>query len=204
MILPDHPVFAAFAASVRRAVAPLVPAPEVLARIAGLAELRRLDKGEHLLLAGDVAGHIYFIAAGLLRYYHLDPASGSERTGQFFDAGQVVTDAESYLMDTPSRQSIEALEPSDVLCLPRRAILAAYDADHAIERYGRLMVEEALTGTQRRATRLLTLSPEELYRVFVTTRPEVARRVPQYLIASYLGITPEALSRIRGRAVRRG
>ena len=81
--------------------------------------------------------------------------------------------------------------------------MAAYDADHAVERFGRIMVEGALMGSQRRTAGLLSLSPDERYRRFVATRPEVARRVPQYLIASYLGITPEALSRIRGRLARR-
>ena len=76
---------------------------------------------------------------------------------------------------------------------------AGYGADHAIERFGRLMLEEALIGSQRRASRLLTLQPEDRYRRFVETRPEVVRRVPQYLIASYLGLTPESLSRIRRR-----
>jgi CRP-like cAMP-binding protein len=150
-----------------------------------------------------VAGHLFFVARGLLRYYYLDPESGQERTGQFFDEGRVFTDAASFLGRQPATQSIEALEPSEVLGLPRAAVYAAYERDHAVERFGRVMVEEALVGSQRRAANLLTLSPEERYRAFVQGRPEVARRVPQYLVASYLGITPEALSRIRGRLARR-
>lgn len=199
----DHPVFAEFSATLRRAASPLEPAPEALDALAATCDLRALTKGEHLLRMGDVAGHLFFVASGLLRYYHLDPATGTERTGQFFDQGQVVTDVESFLSGRPAKTSFQAIAPSQVLRLPRGAVLAAYDADHAIERYGRLMVQDALAGSQRRAERLLTLSPEEMYRTFVATRPEVARRVPQYLIASYLGITPEALSRIRGRSVRK-
>lgn len=203
MSVADNPAFQTFARSLVAAVAPLVPAPDALAALAGAGVVRRLGKGDHLLRVGEVAGEVFFVSTGLLRYYYLDPETGTERTGQFFDEGRVMTDAESYLTQTPARQSIEALEASEVLCLPRGALLRAYAADHAIERYGRLMVEEALTGSQRRAARLLTLGPEELYRAFVAARPEVARRVPQYLIASYLGITPEGLSRIRGRVARR-
>jgi len=121
----------------------------------------------------------------------------------FFDEGLVFTDAAAFLEQRPATQSFEALETCEVLCVPRAALYAAYDSDHAIERFGRLMLEAALTGSQRRAGSLLTLNPEQLYRRFVETRPEVARRVPQYLIASYLGITPEALSRIRGRIAKR-
>jgi CRP-like cAMP-binding protein len=197
------PIFAEFATALRWAVAPLQPAPGALDALAAASDLRALKKGEHLLRMGDVAGHLFFVGNGLLRYYHLDPATGTERTGQFFDHGQVVTDVESFLSGRPAKTSFQAIAPSQVLRLPRVAVLAAYDADHAIERYGRLMVQDALAGSQRRAERLLTLSPEEMYRTFVATRPEVARRVPQYLIASYLGITPEALSRIRGRAAGR-
>ena len=79
------------------------------------------------------------------------------------------------------------------------ALNAAYDADHALERFGRRLVEEAMSGSQRRTASFLQLSPEERYTRFVATRPEIFRRVPQFLTASYLGITPEALSRIRGR-----
>lgn len=198
-----RPGFRDFAAAVSRATPPLVPHAAVLADLDHAAVLRRLDRGDHLLRAGETADELYFIVTGLVRYYYLDPASGEDRTGQFFDAGLVITDAAAFLDQSPATQSFEVLEPSEVLCLPRAALYAAYDRDHAIERFGRRMLEAALTGSQRRAGALLTLTPEQLYRRFVETRPEVARRVPQYLIASYLGITPEALSRIRGRIAKR-
>lgn len=195
-----HPALAAFLVQIERAVAPL---PVAVGPWADAAEVRVHDKGADLLRAGDVAGHLYFVHKGLLRYYFVDPDSGDERTGQFFDEGSVYTDVASFIARVPATQSVQALERSEILRLPRSAIYAAYDADRAFERFGRLMLEEALVGSQRRATNLLTLTPEERYRWFVAARPEVARRVPQYLIASYLGVTPEALSRIRGRAARK-
>jgi CRP-like cAMP-binding protein len=200
---PDHPAFRDFAASVARAAAPLVPTPPVLERLAQASELRVTASNGHFLRIGEMADHILFVVRGLLRFYYLDGETGMERTGQFFDEGRIMTDVESYYARVPARLAIQALEKSEVLALPRTAIHAAFDADHAVERYGRLMVEEALAGAQLRAARLLMLSPDELYRTFVATRPEVARRVPQYLIASYLGITPEALSRIRARLAHR-
>ena len=197
------PAFAAFSDLIIRSVAPLTPSELTLNDIADACELRVLAKGDHLLRVGDIAEHIYFMSAGLVRYYFLDGDIGEERTGQFFDKDQVFTDASSFLSQAPASQSMQALEPSEVICLSRRALYAAYAADHAMERFGRLMVEAALVGSQRRSTSLLTLAPDERYRTFVNARPEVARRVPQYLIASYLGITPESLSRIRGRLVKK-
>ncbi len=190
---------AAFAALLRGAVAPLVPGAAAMARLEAGLRHRLPGKGDHLLRAPDVARELFFVHRGLLRYYFQDPEDGTERTGQFFDAGLVVTDAESFLAQAPAEQSFEALEPSSVIALPRAVLEEGYGADHAIERFGRLMLEQALIGSQRRAGRLLTLQPEERYRTFVRTRPEVAARVPQYLIASYLGLTPESLSRIRRR-----
>lgn len=194
---------AAFAALLRAAVAPLAPAAAAMARLEAGLRHRAADKGDHLLRAPDVARDVFFVHRGLMRYYFQDPEDGTERTGQFFDAGLVVTDAESFLTGAPATQSFEALEPSSVVLLPRAVIEEGYAEDHAIERFGRLMLQQALIGSQRRAGRLLTLQPEERYRTFVRTRPEVARRVPQYLIASYLGLTPESLSRIRRRIVAR-
>ena len=191
---------AAFAALLRAAVAPLVPGEAAMARLEAGLRHRTPGKGDHLLRAPDVARDLFFVHRGLLRYYIQDlEESGAERTGQFFDAGLVVTDAESFLTQSPAEQSFQALEPSSVVLLPRNVLEEGYARDHAIERFGRLMLEQALIGSQRRAGRLLTLQPEERYRTFIQTRPEVARRVPQYLIASYLGLTPESLSRIRRR-----
>lgn len=190
----------AFSHRFKSAVAPLAPCAAEMERLLRGARHRVLSKGEHILRAGTVADEVFFVHHGLLRYYFNDPtAGGQERTGQFFDEGIVVTDAESFLARVPAKQNFEALETSSIVVLPRTVLNAGYDADHAIERFGRLMLEQALIGSQRRASRLLTLQPEDRYRRFVETRPEVARRVPQYLIASYLGLTPESLSRIRRR-----
>ncbi len=194
---------AAFSERLRKAADPLVPADRPMARLLQQVRHRSLQKGEHALRAGTIANDVFFVHRGLLRYYFNDPGEGgAERTGQFFDEGIVVTDAESFLSKTPGEQNFEALEPTSIVIIPRAALYDGYDNDHAIERFGRLMLEQGLIGSQRRASRLLTQQPEDRYRTFVQSRPEVARRVPQYLIASYLGLTPESLSRIRRRIAR--
>jgi CRP-like cAMP-binding protein len=200
---PSRPAFQAFLRTVGAAVSPLCLNDRVMEDLASSSDVLAFAKGDQLLRQGAVATHLFFVAKGLLRYFFVDDATGNERTGQFFDEGRVFTDAASFLTQTPATQFIEALEPGEVLRIPRAALYHAYDADHAMERFERLVLENALIGSQRRAANLLRLTPDQLYRTFVNTRPEVARRVPQYLVASYLGITPEGLSRIRGRRVKR-
>lgn len=191
-----------FADLVAHFAAPLEPGPDALARLIEAGRLISVPKGVAVLKAGDVAQSLFFIQTGLLRYYYIDAETGDDRTGQFFDEGAVVTDAASFLTGAPATQTVEAVEASTIFTIPRPALLRAYDEDHAIERFGRKMVEGGFLGSQRRAANLLNMSPDERYRHFMETRPGIARRVPQYLLASFLGITPESLSRIRGRMAR--
>lgn len=191
-----------FADLIARFATPLLPGPEALARLIAAGRVVKVPKGLAILKAGDVAEYLFFIETGLLRYYYIDAETGDDRTGQFFDEGAVVTDAASFLTGAPATQTVEAVEASIIFTIPRVALLRAYDEDHAIERFGRKMVEGGFLGSQRRAANLLNLSPDERYRHFVENRSSIARRVPQYLLASFLGITPESLSRIRGRMAR--
>jgi CRP-like cAMP-binding protein len=185
-----------------KAALPLMPQQAALDRLLTASKAVTVAKGTVILRAGDVADQLIFIDDGLLRYYYADPATGDERTGQFFDAGSVFSDVASILTGAPATQTIESIEASTLVLVPKTALLRAYDEDHAIERFGRKMVEGGFIGSQRRAANLLNLSPDERYRHFVENRPGIARRVPQYLLASFLGITPESLSRIRGRLAR--
>jgi CRP-like cAMP-binding protein len=186
-----------FVAELARLAAPLPPDPDVLRRLTAAMKVRSLPKGQHLARQGEPSQALFFVRSGLIRYYYL--ADGVEHTGQFFDEGTVIADVHALLTGGPGLQNIDALEASVVLEIPRSALLAAFDADHAMERCGRRWMEEGMAGSQRRTASLLQLKPEDRYARFVAMRPALAKRVPQYLIASYLGITPEALSRIRRR-----
>ena len=177
--------------------APLVPAAATWDALARHVRPRSLRRGEHLLRPGDPVDAAWFVREGILRYYYL--SDGAEHTGQFFDAGHVVTDVAAAATGGPAIQAIDAVTAASILILPLHALREAMASDHAMERWQRRLLEQAMAGSQRRSAALLQRTAQERYEGFVLTRPEVARLVPQYVIASYLGITPEALSRIRRR-----
>ena len=185
------------AEAINKLASPMVPQEATLQTLIRRSTERVLDKGQHLSSAGEVADTLYFVRSGLLRYYYL--SDGKEHTGQFFDSRAFVADLSSITTGAPTQQFVEALEASHVMCIPVAALQDAYDADHAMERFGRRLVEAAMAGSQRRSANLLVRTPEQRYDTFARTRPEIAGKVAQYMMASYLGITPESLSRIRAR-----
>jgi CRP-like cAMP-binding protein len=191
--------FDALADAIRATCSPLVLDESSLAALGKAARSRTVQKGEHLCRQGDTSTSLFFVRSGLLRYYYL--ADGTEHTGQFFEAGMFVADVFALTNAAPALQNIDALADSELLIIPRAALYTAYDADHAIERFGRILMEEAMAGSQRRTASFLQLTPQQRYDRFVQLRPKIAARVPLYIVASFLGITPEALSRIRRRRV---
>ena len=201
-MLPSDVAFLRFAEFLARIVNPLTPTQRTLDALGQASYLRCYEKRQHLLRSGDIADCVYFVHSGLIRYYYLDDATGSERTGQFFDACSVYADVSSLVSGLPSRQFVQALERSEIVCIPQPALLKAYDDDHAIERFGRAMLQQALIGSQHRNYSIMARPIDERYVDFTRSRSELAGRVPQYIVASYLGVTPEAISRTRRRITR--
>jgi CRP-like cAMP-binding protein len=180
-----------------RMCSPLVPSADAMAALRATMRCRDVEKGEQLALQGQVGGYLFFVECGILRSYYT--GRGTEVTGQFFERGCFFGDVHALCTDAPAMHSIDVIETGRVVMLTPAALNAAYDSDHALERFGRILMTVSLLGTQRRAAALLRNSAEEMYDGLMQQRPELARRVPQFMIASYLGITPEALSRIRRR-----
>ncbi len=198
----SDPAFAKFIAYLSRIVTPLVLSNTTIAALASASDLREFKAKDHVLSAGDVADHLFFVHRGLIRYYYLDKENGNEKTGQFFDAGSLYTDVTSFASRQASRQYIQTLENSEIVFIPHAAVAQAYDADHALERFGRLMMQMALIGSQHRNHSIMTDTLDKRYAHFIRSRPELVGRVPQYIVASYLGVTPEAISRSRRRSTR--
>jgi CRP/FNR family transcriptional regulator, anaerobic regulatory protein len=170
---------------------------EELALFCSILNLRHLKRREYLYQPGQICHCVAFIEQGSLRYFTL--VDGTEQTGQFFFENSWYTDYESFLSTQPTEQYIQALEPTTAWLLPKTALYELYNLYPKFERFGRIMAENAYLGSRKSKEMLQNLVPEARYRWLIEERPKVIERVSLKYIASYLGIQPESLSRIRKR-----
>lgn len=165
--------------------------------IRSLFRLEKLQKGQHLLQAGNTCKNIYFIEEGLVRYYSI--IDGEERTGYFNKEGEFVCDYASFLPQRPSNINIQALEACTVYFISHSNMQLFYERVKYGERFGRLGLEDVYVNLIDRVNSLYNDPPELRYQTFLTRFPDTGQRIPQYYIASYIGIKPQSLSRIRKR-----
>lgn len=163
----------------------------------GKLQLKQFGKKEMVLQEGSVCRHTHFINKGCLRYFY--NVDGQENTGQFFFENSWYTDYESYISGKPSRQNIETLEKSELILLAKTDLHQLFIDIPKFEKFGRIMAENAFLGLRYRNEMLTNQTAEERYLNLITERPKVFERIPQHYIASYLGIKPPSLSRIRKR-----
>lgn len=161
-----------------------------------------LRAGEFLQRAGDVAAHAAFVASGCLRSYVIDP-KGKEHVVLFAPENWWLADAVSMLNGTPSQYFFDAIEDSDVLLITPDAHQQIVEQVPGFAVAFRTGLQKHAAAKDQRIVTSLTQSAEERYRDFVKTYPSIALRVPQWMLASYLGITPETLSRVRRQLSRR-
>ncbi|WP_339920870.1 Crp/Fnr family transcriptional regulator [uncultured Flavobacterium sp.] len=157
---------------------------------------KKIRKKQTLLLEGDVCTYNAFIEKGILRSYTTDE-KGHEHIMQFAFEGWWITDLSSFLMGEHSTFTIEAIEDSELLLLTATAREELMDALPVFERYQRLLLQNAYIALQKRVNSALTATAEEKYTKLTISYPDIVARVPQHMIASYLGLSPETLSRVR-------
>jgi CRP/FNR family transcriptional regulator, anaerobic regulatory protein len=159
--------------------------------------VKQCKKKELILKEGQVCKFAYFINTGCLRYYY--NIEGQENTAQFFFEDGWYTDYDSFLSGKPTKQNIETLEKTELLLLSAEDLQQLFINIPKFERFGRLMAENAFLGIRQRSEMLENQTAEERYLSLMKERPKVLDRIPQHYIASYLGIKPPSLSRIRKR-----
>ncbi len=159
-------------------------------------ETVNFPKKHQLIGADDAISHQYFVLKGCLRTYLID-AQGKEHTIQFAVEDWWVSDYIAYYKKVPSIFKVECLEDCLLLKISKSTLTALFDPYPMLERYFRLQLENAFVAFQQRILSSLNLTAEERYDAFIKTYPAIEQRVKNYQIASYLGVTPESLSRIR-------
>ncbi len=157
---------------------------------------KKLRRRQYLLQAGDVCQWVTFIAKGCLRQYSLDP-EGGERILRFGIEGWWMTDLESFRSRLPASSNIDALEDSELLLMNNESLGGLFTAGAAWERYYRNMLEKENQASLTRISDLIGAPAEERYTRFLQMYPDLFNRIPLHQIASYLGVTPQTLSRIR-------
>ncbi|WP_339627789.1 Crp/Fnr family transcriptional regulator [uncultured Maribacter sp.] len=156
-----------------------------------------LKKGDTLLTPGQLVDYFYYVAKGCIYYYKLD--EGEQKVLEFYTDDIFFTDLPAYVKGTPSNYYLKASEATVVYAIKKSDAENSFKRSHQLERFGRLSMQEAFIKIFTRVERINSRTNEERYLRLIKKRPDLFQRVPQYLIASYLGLTPVGLSKLRKR-----
>ena len=159
---------------------------------------KKLRRKHYLLQEGDVCKSLAFIEKGALKEYSVDDA-GNEYIIQFGIEGWFISDLYSFITGEPATYNIDAIEDSELVLISHSANDELLRKLPKYETFTRLNITGAYLAMQKRLTSIISSPLEERYANFISLYPDIVQRVPQHMIASYMGLTPETLSRIRRR-----
>ncbi|MCO6460846.1 MAG: Crp/Fnr family transcriptional regulator [Saprospiraceae bacterium] len=161
-----------------------------------LVEERKVRRKHILLQEGQHNHHLYFVISGCLRAYSIDK-NGFHHILQFAPADWWITDMYSYVTGEPSSLNIDALEETTFLSITKENQELAYREIPKLERHFRILMEKNLVTNRKRIIDRLSLTAMERFKTFCHTYPDLINKIPQKQVASYIGITPEFLSKVR-------
>lgn len=185
--------------ALRQVINAIVPmTDEDFALLDGMTSAFVRPKAATLLEPGQVCSHVYFLTKGFFRMYYVDP-DGREINYRFAFPNGFMADFQSFLTRKPSRYYWQAMQAAEGVAFRYADVQRAYQQSRNWERFGRLIAEQVYQQVNERIELLQFLSPEQRYLHVITTQPDLVKRVSQFHLSSYLGITPESLSRIRRR-----
>lgn len=160
--------------------------------------VKKLRKKQYLLQEGDVCQSVAFVSKGVLRAYTVDD-DGTEHIMQFASEGWFISDLYSFLSGEPATYNIDAIEDAELVLVSKQAHEDLLQQSPKYGTFQRELITGAYLAMQRRLNSIFSSTLEERYGLFMKLYPHIAQRVPQHMIASYLGLTPETLSRVRRR-----
>ena len=165
-------------------------------------QTKRVKKGTILQNQGDINIKTYYVKKGLLRSYTIDE-KGKEHIFVFAPEGWIVSDMESHSKGSPAQLFIDALEDTELKVIEKNILNQTSSLTSTEQTKAHtLNLINRISTLQKRVLLLMSASAKERYKDFLITYPNIIQRVPQKMVASYLGITPEALSKIRGEMLK--
>lgn len=159
---------------------------------------RKVKKGQFLVHEGAVSRCTNFVNEGSVRTYFID-MNGQEHIVQFAIEGWWISDLNSFIMQMPATFNVQAIEDSTVLEIPFESLEMLYEEVPKMERYFRVVTQRAFVAFQQRIVQNISMEAEQRYLAFQQKYPKIELRIPQKLVASYLGISAEFLSKIKKR-----
>lgn len=157
--------------------------------------LETFKRNEAILKEGEICRKLYFVAQGVVRFSQF--SKGEERTYVFRPEGSFCNDLESFLCQLPSMNNIYCIENTHILSISYDNLQLFYQNISHGDRFGRLAIEKVFVMVVNHLTTFYSKSPEQRYITFAKKHPELIQRIPQHYIASYVGVTPQALCRIK-------
>jgi CRP-like cAMP-binding protein len=165
-------------------------------------KLAKIRKRQFIIQPGFIAHHKNYVLKGAFRAYVVDE-KGQDHTIQVSIEDWWITDYNSYLYQKPATMFVEALEESMILQLHYNDEAKLKQENHLFETFFRIMAERSMAHMQRRIITNLTKNAEERYKEYEAQYPEIVQRMPQYVLASYLGMSTEYLSRLRNKRTKK-
>ena len=161
---------------------------------------KKIKKKQFVVVEGHVCNYLTFVSKGLLKSYNVDE-KGNEHINQFSPEGWWTSDMSSFFSGGISFYSIDAMEDSEVLLITKEDFESLTIQVPVMDRYFRLLFQNSLITKERRLISSHTHTAEEKYRNILENNPDLMKRIPQNLLASYLGLSPETLSRLKKNIV---
>lgn len=161
---------------------------------------RKYLKGQFVVQQGDVCKYESFVVKGCLKSFYVDN-DGQEHIAMFAIEDWWVSDLGSFLTQTPADYNVQCLENTEVIQFTFEQLEQLYHLVPKLERFFRIILQKAYVASEKRIIRNLSLPARDRYLEFKNQYPQIEQRVPQYMIASYLGITKEFLSKIRSQII---
>ena len=161
---------------------------------------RKYIKGQYILQQGDISQTECFIISGCTKMFYLDD-KGQEHIIMFSIEDWWTSDLGSFISQTPSDFNVQCLENTEIIQFSYENIEEIFSKIPKLERFFRKIIEKAFVASQKRIIRNFSLTAKERYLIFKESYPKIEQRIPQYLVASYLGITKEFLSKIKSQLI---